>query len=248
MAEAGPRGNFFQRMNRKILGYTLTFVCLFLFVDQIDFGELSGSVSLINWPLLFFGVISLGFGYAFRILRWSTMLLPVQPTATFLSCTPAFLGSIALNNLLPLRAGDVVRILLFPKTMGISKAVAAGTLVLERAIDLFVLLAIWLFFLLWSIESSLLFVSSGLVYWLGFGAVAFVLTIALLNSFGARPAKFLKRMVLFQRFVEAIEKALKELYCCFLNLANLTTVGMLACMSCFVWVGETGLFFLLLKR
>jgi uncharacterized protein (TIRG00374 family) len=79
-------------------------------------------------------------GYALRIVRWSIMLRATGAGATFGNCSAPFLGSIALNNVLPLRLGDVVRALVFPKSMGITKITATCSLIVERLIDLMTLL------------------------------------------------------------------------------------------------------------
>jgi uncharacterized protein (TIRG00374 family) len=68
------------------------------------------------------------------------MLRASGAPVTFLRCVAPFLGSITLNNVLPLRLGDVVRALVFPQSMGISRTIATSSLVMERLIDLMTLL------------------------------------------------------------------------------------------------------------
>jgi uncharacterized protein (TIRG00374 family) len=88
-----------------------------------------------------FGVASLAVGYAIRIFRWSVILGAAGASATWKNCAAPFLGSIALNNVLPLRMGDIVRAFVFPAAMGIRRTIAASSLVMERLIDLMTLLA-----------------------------------------------------------------------------------------------------------
>lgn len=130
-----------QRWGKHLIGGGVTLLCLFVFFRQVNFAEVLEALANFRWVYLFFGIASLVFGYALRINRWSIMLKATGADASFGNCTAPFLGSIALNNVLPLRLGDVVRALVFPKSMGISKTTATSSLIVERLIDLMTLLA-----------------------------------------------------------------------------------------------------------
>lgn len=130
-----------QRWGKHLLGGGITFLCLFVFFRQVDFSEVLVAFTQFEWAYLILGVASLALGYVLRIIRWSMMLKATGADATFGNCSAPFLGSIALNNILPLRIGDVVRALVFPKSMGITKTTATSSLIVERLIDLMTLLA-----------------------------------------------------------------------------------------------------------
>jgi uncharacterized protein (TIRG00374 family) len=70
------------------------------------------------------------------------MVRPAQPDLVWSDCARPFLGSLALNNTVPLRAGDIVRVFGFQRNLRAPTAHVVGTLVLERMLDLLVLLAI----------------------------------------------------------------------------------------------------------
>jgi glycosyltransferase 2 family protein len=95
------------------------------------------------WPLVL-GLAALTCDMAARITRWWLMLRAVEPDLPLASCVRPFLGSLSLNNTMPLRAGDIVRVVGFRRTLRAPVAHVAGTLVLERMLDLLVLLAILL--------------------------------------------------------------------------------------------------------
>ncbi|MDB5478818.1 MAG: h16, partial [Alphaproteobacteria bacterium] len=78
--------------------------------------------------------------YALKIKRWTTMLRMSGAMVTETSCATFFFGSMALNNILPLRAGDFIRAFIFPVHLGISRTTSAASLILERLIDLFFLM------------------------------------------------------------------------------------------------------------
>ena len=126
---------------KHLIGGGITLLCLVVFFRQIKFDEVLEAFVNFRWVYLILGVASLAFGYALRIARWSMMLRAAGAAATFGNCSAPFLGSIALNNVLPLRLGDVVRALVFPKSMGIARTTATSSLMLERLIDLLTLLA-----------------------------------------------------------------------------------------------------------
>lgn len=132
-----PRGRAWLK---HLFGGGVTLVCVVAFVRQTDLSQVLASLTIVDWPKLLLGICSLAIGYALRILRWSIMLKPAAANAGFASCAAPFLGSIALNNVLPLRVGDVVRALVFPRTMGIRRTVATASVVLERLADIMTLL------------------------------------------------------------------------------------------------------------
>lgn len=80
--------------------------------------------------------------YFLRLYRWHRMLRVVGSTAGLVGCARPFLIGFALNNLLPMRAGDIARAVAFRRTLGVPVASTTATLLVERLLDLLVLLAI----------------------------------------------------------------------------------------------------------
>jgi len=113
-----------------------------LLARRVDRQQMSLVLAGASWPALVLAVLALGVDMGARITRWWWMLRPVQPELSWGSCARPFLASLALNNTVPLRAGDVVRIFGFQRTLQAPAAHIAGTLLLERMLDLLVLLAV----------------------------------------------------------------------------------------------------------
>ena len=132
---------YLKNWKRNFLGIAISCACLGFIAWQIDINEVRHSISHFRWPYLFWGVLLLAFGYTMRILRWSVLLRAASAKVTIISCAAPFLGSIALNNVLPMRIGDIVRAFVFPNAIGVSKTIATGSLVMERLVDLMTLLA-----------------------------------------------------------------------------------------------------------
>jgi uncharacterized membrane protein YbhN (UPF0104 family) len=96
-----------------------------------------------NVWILPLAVASLAIGYAARITRWWLMLRASAPTLGWTSAGAPFLISIAANNVLPLRAGDVLRMFAFRGDSRLGPSRVAGTLIVERLLDLLSLLIIF---------------------------------------------------------------------------------------------------------
>ena len=133
-----PRGS---RWVRHFLGFAITLSCLAVFFFKVNLEELWVALTFFKWPDLVYGLLCLAVGYSLRIWRWSLMLKAAGARISYRDCVAPFLGAIALNNVLPLRAGDVIRALVFPQSMGIAKSTATSSLIIERLMDLMTLLA-----------------------------------------------------------------------------------------------------------
>ncbi|MBC7453659.1 MAG: flippase-like domain-containing protein [Massilia sp.] len=125
---------------KHAVGAAVTVLCIVVIARKVNVGEVLNALERFHWPYLLAGIAFLACGYALRILRWSILLGSADGPVAFRNCAAPFLGSIALNNVLPLRLGDVVRAFVFPLAMGVSKTTASSSLVMERLIDLMTLL------------------------------------------------------------------------------------------------------------
>lgn len=124
-----------RRWVKAGLGIAVSTACVAYILLRIDYGSLAESLVSFHWPLLAFALLALCIDYFLRILRWSKMLRAGGAIVSARLCAPPFLGSMALNNVLPLRAGDVVRALVFPSFLGIRRSTATASLVVERLLD-----------------------------------------------------------------------------------------------------------------
>jgi uncharacterized protein (TIRG00374 family) len=191
---------------------------------------------------------SLAIDYAVRIQRWAVLLRAGDAEVTGWACTAPFLGSITLNNVLPLRAGDLVRALVFPSAIGVRRVTATASLLLERLVDMLTLL------LSLGIGLSL----SPLAHvpeWLGRsvaglavgGCVALFMIVVL-----HRPVlKLLASLhaVAERRGASKIGGAIAVLSDLTRDAAGMSrprVLGTLVVLSAIIWVGETGLFWAVL--
>jgi glycosyltransferase 2 family protein len=229
---------------KHLAGAAITVLCVVVIARQVNLAEVLAAIAHFQWPYLVLGIAMLGAGYALRILRWSLLLRASQPGVSFGNCVAPFLGSIALNNVLPLRLGDLVRAFVFPAAMGVPKIMATSSLVMERLIDLMTLLcclALGLFAIRTAqvppmvSESALtLAILGGLALTLGFlfsGALARLLDARAQG--GGKLARPLATAAGLLRAVDAMSRP--------------RVLGATLLISMLVWVGESGLFYFVMR-
>ena len=138
MAPAGGR-----RWVRPVLGLAIAAAFMYFTLRRLEWEAIRSAWRGVAPELLVLGVLSLAAGYAVRVTRWWWMLRVLDPTLPLANCFRPFLASIAVNNTVPLRAGDFVRAFGFRGALRVPPARVIGTLVVERVLDMFVLLALF---------------------------------------------------------------------------------------------------------
>jgi uncharacterized protein (TIRG00374 family) len=226
------------------LGIAISALLLTLILRKISWQEFVTAISHADVRLLPLALASLACGYAMRVARWGTMLKIKDPAIAWRQVARAFLVSIAFNNVLPLRAGDVYRLFAFGDRPALRPETVAGTMLIERLLDLMVLLAIFAATLLALPATPATHQILTLGLWVSLAAfVAAVAVFALplahrliFVRLAALPA-ITKKPLLQKAF--AIETQLAATIAeigSWSNLARLTTLSLL------VWVFEAGLY------
>ena len=142
--EAPPvRRRRVARWLRPILGMGVSALFIWLAVRNLSWTDVRIALAGVDWTVVPLGVLCLAAGYSARITRWWLMLRVTGPEVRWREAGGPFLVSIAANNVLPLRIGDVLRLFAFRGRPGLEAGRVAGTLLVERLLDLFVLLAIF---------------------------------------------------------------------------------------------------------
>jgi uncharacterized protein (TIRG00374 family) len=126
---------------KLLVGLALSAGALYFLLSGLNTDALRQAWSRLSTAGLLLAVSMLAMGYSLRIVRWWWMLRSFEPRVRVLDCATPFLASIALNNVLPFRAGDAVRAFGFQRQLGLSAATVLGTVLLERLLDLAMLLA-----------------------------------------------------------------------------------------------------------
>ena len=128
MSALGPRSA------RLWLGFAGTALFLGLLLANVDRGELADSLRGVDGRWLLAALPVYGIALWLRAARWRRILRPAVPLGARDAFSLVVIGY-AANNVLPARAGELLRALLLQRRHGGSRSAALGTIVVERALD-----------------------------------------------------------------------------------------------------------------
>jgi len=127
---------------RVWLGVAITLFFLWVALRDVDFAEVGRIIAGANWIVLLLGSIpSYVFVLYIRALRWRHLtdaIAPIERGVLFRSVSIGFM----VNNILPLRAGEFVRVWFLSRETGHSATALFSTLILERVIDTMAVVAL----------------------------------------------------------------------------------------------------------
>ena len=240
-----PSTSYWTNWKRNAVGVLISVACLGFIACRIDLNEFVSAIASFQWGWLLFGLASLSLGYTVRVVRWSSLLRAAGAHVPPSKCAAPFLGAIALNNVLPMRLGDVVRALVFPSAIGIGRITATGSLVMERLVDLMTLLACLVIGLAMTSKAQLPEWLVGTAVGLAITGSAVLILFFLFSGWLSRwvgrwahKAPYPKR--------ERILRALKDLLLGIDAMSRLPVLFSLFVLSMLVWAGEAGLYWGLL--
>ena len=138
-----------KRYARPLLGLIISSLLLWQLFAHIDLEKLRTTLWAAKaWPIAL-GLCAVAAGFALRALRWHAMVAHFTPSVRLPITATAFLSSFALNNTLPLRAGDLARTFMYAKELQTSPATLAATLLIERLLDAATLVLLFCLGLWW---------------------------------------------------------------------------------------------------
>ncbi len=93
-------------------------------------------------PVWMLGVLAFtSASYTLRCVRWTRMMRSTG--ARFGVCARVLMTSLAANNILPLRIGDIMRVFTYAGDLGASPSVILSTVILEKLLDIFILVLLF---------------------------------------------------------------------------------------------------------
>jgi glycosyltransferase 2 family protein len=108
--------------------------CLAWAVHGVSWTELWEEVRELDWRWVAVGAIADLLVYVIQGWRWSLLLLPVTPVSSWASVGAIYVGLFA-NEVLPLRAGEVIRCFLMARWSKIPISVTLASALIERIFD-----------------------------------------------------------------------------------------------------------------
>src|SRR5438445_4825166 len=134
-----------SRVPRRLIGATIglavSLVALYLALRGVDSAAVARSLRATNPTPLTIAVAFAASSSLVRALRWRALFPESTAIPLRYYFTSMMIGYLC-NNILPARAGDVIRAVVFGKRTGTGISTTAGTLVVERVVDACTLLAI----------------------------------------------------------------------------------------------------------
>jgi hypothetical protein len=121
---------------RVWIGIAITGVCLWVVGRDVPFAEVPAAIARADLVLLL--VMSIPahvLGIYLRALRWRHLTNPIKPIPRSLLYRAQSIGFV-VNNLIPLRMGEIVRSWYLARETGTRGAAILGTVVLERVLDI----------------------------------------------------------------------------------------------------------------
>lgn len=137
---SNPASSRGRNLLKIVPGLLISVFFLWYTFKGIAFAEIR-AVRLVH-PVWILGV--LGFtlaSYTLRCVRWTRMMLPTG--ARFGVCARVLMTSLAANNILPLRIGDIMRVFTYAGDLSASPSVILSTVILEKLLDIFVLVLLF---------------------------------------------------------------------------------------------------------
>ena len=129
-----PTGSW-QRWLKPAVGLAITVALVVVIAGRVDSARVMAAIRAVPPPSLVLASALLAGAYACKIARWHVMLTSVAPGVPRRIAAQTLLASVALNNVLPFRAGDVARVFAFRDQIGASASALIPLLVLERILD-----------------------------------------------------------------------------------------------------------------
>ena len=142
---SSDRREHISRLIRLGLGFATGLAFVYLLLRNIELREVLMLVKQVSPAWLLAALVALTLDFVVRAFRFMLLLrAATQPQGllTFRACIGPYIGSFCANNVLPLRAGDGFRLIWFSTQFRYSGGAVFGVMLVERALDLFVLMLV----------------------------------------------------------------------------------------------------------
>lgn len=141
-ADSLPRRRLWKSKGFQLaLGLCVSLGCLWwaargLINDPQARGQFLAAFRVADYRLLPVLLVMLILFYALKAYRWKLLLSPLGDFDTWRDCFCPMLAGFAVNNVLPARAGEIVRVMVFARRTSLPVASVFTTVALERILDM----------------------------------------------------------------------------------------------------------------
>ena len=127
------------RWRSLAIGLLVSSVCIWLLARTIDPAGVAIALGSADGGWLGVAVSLIAVSFVIRCWRWQLFFLPADRVGFWGAFAPTMIGYM-LNTVLPGRVGELARAALVSRTEGVSTARALGTILVEKIVDVLVLL------------------------------------------------------------------------------------------------------------
>jgi len=126
---------FRKHLFKILAGFVISAALIYLTFRNINFAQTFGTIKTANLYLLVLAAAVYSFTYVLRGIRYYFMVLPVKKTRLFENLPYTIMGFF-MNNIIPLRIGELVRAKITGERLQISRSSILATIVIERLFDI----------------------------------------------------------------------------------------------------------------
>ncbi|KQC11150.1 MAG: hypothetical protein APR62_10505 [Smithella sp. SDB] len=233
-------------MNKKvILGILISIVLVYLSVRGINFQDVFHDLKKIQFTYVICFVVLVLIMQWLRSYRWGIMLQPMEKIDQLSLFSVTSVGFLAIAAI-PARIGELARPYLISKKSSIKMSSALGTILVERVLDSFTVLAIAIIVLFfidlppWMIKSSIIFFLLALIM---FCFIIFLIlrrdaALKLINIFLSKlPGKFANKIdELIHHFIDGFQV-----------ITNIKLLLYLIVLSAAIWLVDVAAIYMLIE-
>lgn len=233
-------------MNKKvILGILISIVLVYLSVRGINFQDVFRDLKKIQFTYVIAFIVLVMIMQWLRSYRWGVMLQPMEKIDQLSLFSVTSVGFLAIASI-PARIGELARPYLISKRSSINMSSALGTILVERVLDSFTVLAIAVIALFytdlpqWMIKSSIIFFLLAVVM---FCFIIFLIlrrdtALKLINKIlGKLPGRFAHKIdELIQHFIDGFQ-----------IITNVRLLLYLFFLSAVIWLVDVAAIYMLLE-
>ncbi len=130
-------------MKRYLLGIGISLLVIIWVLRGVDWRLISASMGKVQWAYVFLYIPLLLFIQFLRSFRWQVLLQPLMKTGQKTLFPITCLGCMGIL-ILPARSGELIRPYFLSKQEAISMSAALATIVVERVLDVLIVLAFFI--------------------------------------------------------------------------------------------------------
>lgn len=226
------------------MGLTVGLGLLALFLWSQDLSALRAALAGVSPGLVVPAVVVYFFGVWLRAARWRLLMSPFADIGTRRLFRVILIG-FAVNNVLPLRLGELVRTFLLRQSHGVPIASTLATVLIERLLDVFALCGLMTIVLVWGQLDGLVLAAAGTAATITAAGIVGLLVVA------ATPRALVEQLFAFGvRTAARIHPRLGRLAASIVDgvrvLEDGRAVLAIVPLSIFCWIAELGLYYFLM--